>query len=83
MPIRKGLRGGDFLRAQRCQRQGVKRLKILPRPLLNWQAFSVRWGFIGQERLGFGAKPQEEKLLKFNSKYSNAWLDWACQLSLT
>ncbi|EPR92442.1 hypothetical protein M058_00830 [Streptococcus mitis 17/34] len=39
---------------------GSEAPKILPRPLLNWQAFSVRWGFIGQERLGFGAKPQEK-----------------------
>lgn len=70
MPICKGLRGGDFLSAT-MPKAGSEAPKNTTPSLV--ELASV----LGS--MGFGATSQEEKLLKFNSNYSNAWLDWACQ----
>lgn len=83
MPICKGLRGGDFLSAT-MPKAGSEAPKNTTPSLVELASVLGSMGFHrAVEWLGFGATPQEEKLLKFNSNYSNAWLDWACQRSNT
>lgn len=57
MPIRKGLRGGDFLRAQRCQRQGVKRLKNTTPSLVELASVLGSMGIHRAGEAGVWAKP--------------------------
>ena len=60
MPIRKGLRGGDFLSAQRCQWQGVKRLKNTTPSLVELASVLGSMGFHRAGEAGVWGKPQEK-----------------------
>lgn len=66
-----GPEGWRFFKRNDADRQEVKRQKILPRTLLKLASiFLMRLDFIGQERLGVGAKPQVKIYLDLIFNYS-------------